>query len=125
MVYYKYEINFKGDDYMKVTIRVKNKVYLDDQAKEYIESKIGKLDQYFRNSENIEAHVLCKEYDDSKAVEVTIPTKNIILRAEVKEHTFMNAIDRVVDKLKSVYGNNIIKKASQVKKYIDEGVRGF
>ena len=26
---------------MKVTIRVKNKVYLDDQAKEYIESKIG------------------------------------------------------------------------------------
>lgn len=108
---------------MKVTIRVKNKVYLDDQAKEYIESKIDKLEQYFRNSENIEAHVLCKEYDDCKAVEVTIPTKNIILRAEVKEQTFMNAIDRVVDKLVSQLKTHKSKAYASQKKR--EGVGGY
>lgn len=86
---------------MKVTIRVKNKAYLDPKVKDYAEEKINKISQYFRKSEDLEANVLCKEYDDCKAVEVTIPTKNIILRAEVKEETFYNAIDSVIDKLES------------------------
>ena len=84
---------------MKTTIRVKNKIYLEEKVKDYAEQKLSKIDQYFRNSNDLEANVLFKEYDDSKAVEVTIPTKNIILRAEVKEETFYNAIDSVIDKV--------------------------
>ncbi len=84
---------------MRVTIRTKGNAYVSQEIKEYITSKLSKLEQYFRNSDDIEAHVLCKEYDDCKVVEVTIPTKNIILRAEVKEETYMNAADAVSSKL--------------------------
>lgn len=86
---------------MKVTIRTKGNANVSQDIKEYITSKLSKLEQYFRNSDAIEAHVLCKEYDECKAIEVTIPTKNIILRAEVKEETYMNAADAVTSKLVS------------------------
>jgi len=86
---------------MKVTIRVKNKTFLEQKVKDYAEQKLAKIDQYFRNSNDLEANVLFKEYDAFKAVEVTIPTKNVLLRAEVKEETFYNAIDSVVEKLES------------------------
>lgn len=86
---------------MKVTIRVKNKTFLEPKVKDYAEEKLAKIEHYFRRSDDLVANVLCKEYDDSKVVEVTIPTKNIILRAEVREETFYNAIDSVVEKLES------------------------
>lgn len=86
---------------MKVTIRVKNKTFLEQKVKDYAEQKLAKIDQYFRSSDDLEANVLFKEYDAFKAVEVTIPTKNVLLRAEVKEETFYNAIDSVVEKLES------------------------
>ena len=56
------------------------------------------------------ANVLCKEYPEAKAVEITIPTKNIILRAEVKDETFLGAIDLAVDKLE----NQIKKHKSKI-----------
>ena len=84
---------------MLVTIRSKNKLELEPKVKSYAEAKLGKLEQYFSDRDNPEAHVLCKEYPDAKAVEITIPTKNIILRAEVKDETFLGAIDLAIDKL--------------------------
>ena len=108
---------------MKVTIRVKNKTDLDQELKDYITSKLEKLDQYFRNPEMIEAHVLCKEYDDCKAIEITIPTKNIILRAEVKEETFMNALDSAIAKLVAQLRTHKSKIYSSLKKR--DGVSGY
>ena len=107
---------------MKVTIRVKNKTEINEATKKHIIEKLSKLDQYFRRSDDLEAHVLCKEYDDCKAVEITIPTKNIILRAEVKEETFMNAIDAAVDKLISQLKTHKSKIYSSIKKR--DGVSG-
>lgn len=108
---------------MKVTIRMKNKIDLEARVKELTVSKLAKLDQYFRNPEEVEANVLFKEYDDCKAVEVTIPTKNIILRAEVKEDTFLNAIDSVINKLISQLRTHKSKVYSCKKKR--EGVAGY
>ncbi len=107
---------------MKVTIRVKNKTEIDQGLKDYITSKLLKLDQYFHHPESIEAHVLCKEYDDYKAIEITIPTKNIILRAEVKEQTYMNAMDSAIAKLMSQLRTHKSKAYSSLKKR--EGVSG-
>ena len=106
----------KGDDFMKITIRVKDKIYLSQKIKDYAEEKLSKLDQYFKKSDELLANVLFKEYDEYKMVEVTIPTKNIILRAEVKEETFLNAIDAVVEKLESQIRRHKSKIYSSLKR---------
>lgn len=108
---------------MKVIIRVKNKTNVDSKTKEQIEVKLQKLDQYFRHPEEIEAHVLCKDYDDHKAVEITIPTKHIILRAEVKEETFLCAIDAAIAKLESQMRRYKDKIYSSYKRR--EGISGY
>lgn len=112
-----------SSDNMKVTIRVKNKTEINDLIKEQITDKLSKLEQYFKNSSDLEAHVLCKEYDDCKAIEITIPTKHIILRAEVKADTFLTAIDSAVDKLISQLKTQKSKIYSSLKKR--EGVSGY
>ncbi len=101
---------------MKVTIRVKDKIYLSQKIKDYAEEKLTKLDQYFKQSDELSANVLFKEYDEFKVVEVTIPTKNIILRAEVKEETFLNAIDSVIEKLESQIRKHKSKIYSSLKR---------
>ena len=108
---------------MKVKIRTKNKIYLEAGFKEHCEQKLSKFDQYFRNPDDIEANVLCKEYDDCKAIEVTIPTKNIILRAEVKEETFLCALDAAMSKLESQLRRHKSKIYSAMKRR--EGVSGY
>ena len=45
------------------------------------------------------SRVVCKVYKTFHKVEVTIPTKNIILRAEVEEVDIYAAIDGAIDKL--------------------------
>ena len=108
---------------MKVKVRVKNKAKLEYGFKEHCEQKLKKFDQYFRNPDEIEANILCKEYDDCKAIEVTIPTKNIILRAEVKEETFFNALDAAMAKLESQLRRHKSKIYSAMKRR--EGVSGY
>lgn len=108
---------------MKVTVRVKNKINLENGFKEHAEAKLSKFDQYFRNPEDIEANILCKEYDDYKAIEITIPTKNIILRAEVKEETFKNALDAAMAKIESQLRRHKSKIYSSMKRR--EGVAGY
>lgn len=101
---------------MLVTIRSKNKLELEPKVKNYAELKLEKLEQYFSDRDNPEANVLCKEYPDKKAVEITIPTKNIILRAEVKADAFLEAIDLAVDKLESQIKRHKSKIYSSMKR---------
>jgi len=86
---------------MKVIVRGKNKFEPSDAIKSYASDKLQKLEQYFSSREDLEANVLCKVYDIYQTVEITIPTKNIILRAEVKDQTVYGAIDLAIDKLES------------------------
>lgn len=86
---------------MRVIVRGKNKFEPSDAIKEYAAKKLQKLEQYFSKREELEASVVCKVYDAYQTVEITIPTKNIILRAEVNSDTIYSAIDLAIDKLES------------------------
>ena len=57
-----------------------SKDILDDSVKNYIETKIGKLDKYFENPGEITANVLVKTVGINEVIEVTIPIKKAILR---------------------------------------------
>ena len=66
--------------------------------KEYIESKLSKLDKYFSN-DDYTATILTKKEGRSQKIEVTIPTNTFTLRNEAVNDDLYAAIDNVVDKL--------------------------
>ncbi len=86
---------------MKVIVRGKDKYAPAEAIRLYAVDKLQKLDQYFSFRDSLEATVLCSVYDSYQEVEITIPTRNIILRAEVKNETIVGAIDLAIDKLES------------------------
>lgn len=68
--------------------------------REYVETKIEKIDRYFNEELNSTANVNLKVYNDKQTkVEVTIPMKNLTLRAEERHTDMYAAIDLIVDKL--------------------------
>ena len=64
-----------------------------------IEEKLGFLDKYILIDPNVIARVVCRVYPNTQKIEVTIPTKVGILRAEVENEDFYAAIDLAIDKL--------------------------
>ena len=107
---------------MKVIVKGKNKFVPSEANISYIEKKLKKLEPYFKNTDELEATVLCKEYDSYYAIEVTIPTKNIILRAEVKEKTLLSAMDKAIDKLESQMRKHKSKIERSIK--LRDGLKG-
>ena len=69
---------------MKYIIR-SSKTENTEAIKEYIESKLSKLDKYFETSDDIEATVLTKVNGREKVIEVTIPTKHFSLISKQKK----------------------------------------
>ena len=100
---------------MKFTIRGE-KIQVTDSIKNYIESKIGKLDKYFDNPESIEAHALIKVKDNNQIIEVTIPVNKFTIRAEEKNKDLYAAIDLVVDKLERQIRKNKTRIKDRYKK---------
>lgn len=111
---------------MKVNIRGNGQVKLTPNAREDIEQKVLSLDKLFSNSDPIVANVLCKGYEKYTVVEITIPTKNIILRAESQGETLYMAVDNAIDKIerqllrhkKKV--NSIIRKREGIANYFSD-----
>ena len=64
-----------------------------------IEEKLSALDKYLLIDENTIARVLARVYPNSQKVEVTIPSRVGILRAEVVNNDFYAAVDLAIDKL--------------------------
>ena len=93
---------------MKFNIRG-NKLEVTKPIKEYVEEKIGKLNKYFENPENITAHVVVRVHGIDQIVEVTIPVKKLILRAEDRNKDLYSAIDLEVDKLERQIRKNKTK----------------
>jgi putative sigma-54 modulation protein len=68
--------------------------------RDYVESKIEKVERYFNEELDANANVNLKVYNDKQTkVEVTIPMKNLTLRAEEQHNDMYAAIDLIVDKL--------------------------
>lgn len=105
---------------MKTTIRGA-KIKVTDAIKAYTEEKIGKLDKYFDNPEEIMANILIKVKGKDQTVEVTIPTKKFILRGEETNKDLYAAIDLVTDKLE----RQIRKNKTRIKKKIDKNFIDF
>lgn len=68
--------------------------------RDYVENKVDKVERYFSNGVSANASVNLKVYNDKQTkVEVTIPLKNVTLRAEERHDDMYAAIDLIVDKL--------------------------
>ena len=68
--------------------------------REYVETKVEKVERYFSEGVDANAHVNLKVYNDKQTkVEVTIPMKNVTLRAEERHDDMYAAVDLIVDKL--------------------------
>jgi len=83
---------------MKFIIHGK-KLEVTEPIKKYIEEKIGRLDKFFENPEEITATVVVRIRGIDQVVEVTIPIHKIILRAEENHSDLYAAIDIVSDKI--------------------------
>ena len=100
---------------MKFNIRGK-KLEVTDALKSYIEEKLGKLDKYFTNPDNISATVLIKVAGKSQIVEVTINTHGLILRGEENNKDLYASIDLVTDKIERQIRKNKTKIHKKVSK---------
>lgn len=87
-----------GGVIMKVNIVGKN-VKVTPAIAEKVNKKLDHLTKYFLIDDNVTAKVLIRTYPIGQKIEVTIPTKYAILRAEVVDDDLYAAIDLAIDKL--------------------------
>ena len=94
-----YSSNEGGNHMLNFNIRGEN-IEVTPAIREYVESKIEKVERYFNEDLNANANVNLKVYNDKQTkVEVTIPMKNLTLRAEERHNDMYAAVDLIVDKL--------------------------
>lgn len=103
---------------MKFNIRGQ-KIDVTPAIKEYAEKKIGKLEKYFSKSDEITATILLKVRGKEQIVEVTIPIKKIVLRAEETNKDLYAAIDLVSEKLERQIRKNKTRIAQRKSKTND------
>ena len=76
-----------------------DKIKVTSAMKDYIEEKLGRLDKYLENSDDIRANVIVKVKGHLQTMEITIPLKSFILRSEETQEDFYAAVDKTIDKL--------------------------
>ena len=106
---------------MKYVVRAK-KVKVTDKLKKYAEEKLSKLEKYFVDSDDFTATVVFKNHEPVQKVEVTIPVKRIVLRAEESHKDPFAALDLIVDKLERQIRKN---KTRMNKKATKDKMAGF
>lgn len=97
---------------MNIIIRG-DKIEVTDSIKNYAKEKIGKLDKYLENAEELSASLVLKVTNKDQKVEVTIPLNNGILRAEETQEDLYAAIDKVTDKIERQIRKNKTKMQSK------------
>ena len=103
---------------MKMNIRG-SKVKITSAINDYIEAKIGKLDKYLENPENVTANVVVRVKGKDQTVEVTIPLKKLIIRAEETHSDLYAAIDLVSEKLERQIRKNKTRMKKRIKEVVD------
>lgn len=69
-------------------------------VREYIEKKVDKIERYFPEGTNATAMINLKAINHSQTkVEITIPMKNLVLRAEERHDELYAAVDLIIGKL--------------------------
>lgn len=100
---------------MKFNIHGK-KLEVTDSIKDYIENKIGRLDKYFDNPENITATVVIKLTGKNQVVEVTINTHSFVIRGEEANSDLYASIDLVSDKIERQIRKNKTRMHKKINK---------
>lgn len=99
-----------------------SKIKVTPAIKNYIEEKIGRLDRYLENSDEVTATVVIRVRGNDMVVEVTVPVKKAILRGEESHVDLYAAIDLVSEKIE----RQIRKNKTRMKKKINhEVLRNF
>ncbi len=108
---------------MRINIKGKNKFEVTEALKQYIVTKVERLSDLFEKPEDITANVLCKVYDKHHTVEITIPTKHLVLRAESDSEDMYAATDLATDKIE----RQLIKHKKKVNALIRrrEGISSY
>ena len=94
---------------IKYSIRGEN-IEVTDAIRNYVESKLGKIEKYFHANQDLDARINLKVYREKTAkVEVTILLESITLRAEDVSQDMYGSIDLVVDKIERQIRRNKTK----------------
>lgn len=101
------EFNIRGD-----------KVTITKAIKDYVATKMQKLNKYFDNEKNIKAIIIIRVRNGEQIIEVTVPTNKFTLRAEEKHVDLYAAIDLVVDKLERQIRKNKTRLNSKYKNIV-------
>ena len=111
---------------IKIIISGKN-IEVTEGLKTAVEEKIGKLDKYF--TEDTEIHVTLSTQKDRQKVEVTIPMKGNIVRAEQESNDMYVSIDlveEIIERQLRRYKTKIIERQQATvnlsKEFIEEEV---
>lgn len=96
---------------MKFNIHGK-KLEVTDSIKSYIEEKLGRLDKYFEDPDNITTTVVIKLRGKDQVVEATINANKYVLRGEESHNDLYAAIDKVSD----IIERQIRKNKTRIKK---------
>lgn len=99
---------------MKCKIRGE-KIKITAAIQEYVETKISKLDKYFKEAD-VTANILIRIKGKDQIIEVTIPYDKYTLRSEDRQEDLYAAIDLVIDKLEGQIRKTKSKLKKQVKK---------
>ena len=83
---------------MKYQIIGKN-IEVTDSIRADIEKKLARMDKYFVIDDNVLCRAVVRSYTVGAKVEITIFTKEMDFRAEVKNADLYAAVDLAVDKL--------------------------
>ncbi len=106
---------------MKFNIRGGN-IKVTEAIGMHIEEKIGKLEKFLKNADSVVANVLIRTKGPAQIVEVTLPIKDVVLRAEERHEDLYAAIDLVSEKLEK----QILKNKTRLSNRVDhEVIRGF
>ncbi|AGM99393.1 ribosome hibernation-promoting factor, HPF/YfiA family [Streptococcus iniae] len=106
---------------IKFSIRGEN-IEVTEAIRDYVESKLAKIEKYFVEENEIDTRVNLKVYREKTAkVEVTILLGNMTLRAEDVSQDMYGSIDLVVDKIERQIRKNKTKIAKKHREKLPTG----
>ena len=102
---------------MKITITGKN-IELTEGLKEAVEDRLSKLEKYF--APDTEAHVTMSVEKERQKIEVTIPVKGSVIRAEQVSNDMyvsIEVVEEIIERQMKKYRNKIISKQQNGEKF--------